>query len=122
MTCSYSTLVSWQALNYLELGRPHEAEKTFSQIDGLQPKRPIPERVRIELLNYQAETFTVLRNMEQACIYLEAAVKASGAIGSERRLQESSVVFQQIRNVWPNEQKVRDLGNLFNYHMIEHAH
>lgn len=122
MTCSYSTLVSWQALNYLELGRPQEAEKTFSQIDGLQPKRPIPERVRIELLNYQAETFTVLRNMEQACIYLEAAVKASGAIGSERRLQESSVVFQQIRNVWPDEQKVRDLGNLFTYHMIEHAH
>ncbi|MEO7020705.1 MAG: helix-turn-helix transcriptional regulator [Ktedonobacteraceae bacterium] len=111
--CRYSTLVFFEGLNYLELGQPHEAEKVFAKIDGLQPKIQLPERVRIELLNYQIETFITLEYMEQACIYLEQAVSASYSLGSKKRLQESLSLFQQMQKIWPYEQLVKQLKSLF---------
>jgi transcriptional regulator with XRE-family HTH domain len=111
--CRYSSLVFFDGLNHLELGRPHEAEEVLARIDGLQPKIQIPERVRIELLNYQVEVFMTLRDMERTCIYLEAAVQAAMAIGSERRFQESLVLFQQMQQIWPHESRIRQLRDFF---------
>lgn len=73
----------------------------------------VPERVRIELLNYQTETFIILQYMEQACIYREHAISASYVLGSEKRLQESFNLFQQMQKVWPYEQSVQRLEGLF---------
>lgn len=111
--CRYSSLVFFDGLNHLELGRPLEAEKILARIDGLQPKMQIPERIRIELLNYQVEVFITLRYMEQACTYVEAAVKAAMAIGSERRFQEALTLFRQMQQIWPHESQIRRLGDLF---------
>lgn len=111
--CRYSSLVFFDGLNHLELGRPLEAEKVLARIDGLQPKIQIPERVRIELLNYQVEVFMTLRYMEQACTYLEAAVHAAMAIGSERRFQEALRLFRQMQQIWPYESQIQRLGDLF---------
>jgi tetratricopeptide (TPR) repeat protein len=112
--CRYSTLVLCDGLHHLQFDQPVEAAKIFARIDGLQPKIPIPERSRIDLLNCQVEVFIALRNMEQACHYLETAGKASLAIKSERRFQESAVVFQQLQAVWRNEPSVQHLSSLFN--------
>lgn len=111
--CRYSTLVFFEGLNYLELGQPHEAEKVFAKIDGFQPKIQLPERVRIELLNYQIETFITLQYMEQACTYLEIAVSASYSLDSRKRLKESLSLFQQMQQIWPHEQPVKRLEGLF---------
>ncbi len=111
--CRYSTLVFFDGLNYLDLNEPHEAEKVLARIDGLQPKIQIPERVRIELLNYQIEVFITLRAMEQACSYLEAAVKAALRIGSERRFHESRKLFQRMQEIWSKEHRVQQLEGLF---------
>lgn len=111
--CRYSTLVFFDGLMHLDFKRPCEAEKIFARIDGLQPKIQLPEKARIELLNYQAETFIVLRNMEQACAYLEAAVQASKMLGSVIRFQEASTVFQQMQSIWHNEPRIQNLADLF---------
>ncbi len=111
--CRYSTLIICDGLHHLHFGQPHEAAKIFARIDGLQPKVAMPERVRIGLLNCQVEVFTELKNMEQATHYLEAASKASIAIGSERRFQESFTVFQQLQKTWKDEPMIRNLESLF---------
>jgi transcriptional regulator with XRE-family HTH domain len=111
--CRYSTLVFFEGLNYLELSQPYEAEKVFAKIDGFQPKIQLPERVRVELLNYQIETFIALQYMEQACRYLELAVSASYSLASRKRLQESLGLFQQMQQIWPYEQLVKQLEGLF---------
>ena len=67
---------------HLDLKRPKEAEQVFAQVDGMQPKLKVPERVRIEFLNYQAETFLTIRYMDRSLAYLEETVKASLALGS----------------------------------------
>ena len=119
--CRYSTLVVWDGLNHLELGNPSQSEKIFAQIDSTQPKFQMPERARIELLNYQAETFTELGKMEQACTYLEASIHASMSIGSKRRIQEAWDVFQRIQGIWHDEPKVRDLHSLFAHSLSDHT-
>lgn len=117
----YFTLIFCDALIHLDFHHPDEAEKIFARIDGQQPTITISEKARVELLNYQAETSTTLKNMEQACTYLETAAKASIAIGSERRLRESFAVFQQMSRLWPAEQKIRNLGDLFALYLIDQA-
>ena len=111
--CGYFTLVLWEGLMYLDLQQPKDADKVFTRIDGLQPKLRVPERVRIEFLNYQAETFVALRDMERSYAYLEAAVKASLALGSERRYTQAGEVFQKMCVVWPHETRVKTLRELF---------
>jgi DNA-binding SARP family transcriptional activator len=111
--CRYSTLVFFDGLNYLDLDQPLEAEKILARIDGLNPKIQLPERVRIELLNYQVEVFTTLKSMEQACAYLEAAAQAAVKIGSKRHFQDSFTLFRQMQKTWRNESRVQDLADLF---------
>src|SRR5947207_10438016 len=97
----------------LDFKQPKEAEKAFARVDGLQPQVRVPERVRIEFLNYQAETFVAMRDMERSYAYLEAAVKASLALGSERRYTQAAEVFQKRCVVWPHELRVKTLRELF---------
>jgi len=111
--CEYFTLLLWDGLTHLDLHQLEGAEKAFAQVDGLDPKIHVPERVRIEFLNYQAETFTKLQKMEQAHTYLEEAVKASLTLGSERRYSQAFEVYKQMRLVWRHETRIKELGNLF---------
>jgi DNA-binding SARP family transcriptional activator len=116
------TVILWDGLNHLELNQPHLAEKTLAQLDVFNPKTSIPERIRIELLNYQAKAFAANGKKVQACNHLEQAFHAALRIGSRRRLQESFTVFQYVREIWPHEQKVQGLGDLFVQHLINHVH
>ena len=111
--CRYSSLLFWDGLNHLLLNQPAEAEKAFEKIDGLHSNIHNPERNRAEVLNYQVETFVALGKMDQACTYLETAVKVARTVGSVRRFQEASVLFQQMYNVWHHEQPVQQLAELF---------
>jgi len=109
----YYTLILCDGLTHLDFDEPYEAKEVLARIDGLQPKIQMPERIRIDLLNCQVEVFMALRDMEQARIYLEAAVKATMAIGSERRFQEALTIFRQMQQIWPYESQIRRLGDLF---------
>jgi hypothetical protein len=82
----------------------------------------MPERIRIDLLNCQVEAFIVLRKIEQACDYLEAAVKACLVNKSERRFQESFALFQEMKKLWSNELRVQRLEDLFMQRIINHSH
>jgi tetratricopeptide (TPR) repeat protein len=118
INASYHTIVLWDGLNHLELGLPQRAEKILSQLHVLSPTKQILERIRIELLCYQAQALAAVGNMEQAVAYLEMAVKASLAIKSSRRFQEAFSVYQKIRENWSRESKVQNLGDLFIQHSI----
>lgn len=111
--CRYSTLVFFDGLNHLSLDDPEGAEIILSRIDGLQPKIQLPERVRIELLNYQVKVFLALRKKEQATIYLEEAANASFAIGSERHFQDAFALYRQMQHLWKYESEVQQLADLF---------
>lgn len=107
------TLSLWDGFIYLDLNQPKDAEKAFVKVDGLAPKIEVPERVRIEFLVYQSATYLMLNELEQSCIYLEAAVKAAVELGSEKRYGEAFDVYQQMRRSWSQEPQVKALADLF---------
>jgi len=119
--CRYATLILCEGLHYLSFDQPREAARVFAQIDGLHPKISLPERTRLDLLNCQAETFWALGDLEQASIYLETAIQASMALGSERRLKEAFELFQQMRQTWQKEPYFVKLQNLFPQHFVKHT-
>ncbi|GHO48580.1 helix-turn-helix transcriptional regulator [Ktedonospora formicarum] len=111
--CRYSTLILCEGLHHLAFEQARNAERSFEKIDGLHPKIPVPERIRIDVLNCQVEAFMASMNLEAACFYLESAVEASLSIGSERRFQEAYSVFQQMQATWGHERRVQSLTDLF---------
>ncbi len=111
--CGYFTLLLYDGLTHLDLNEPQEALKTFALVDGLSPKIPLPERVRLEFLNYQATAFLELRDLEQSSTYLEAAVKGALTLGSESRYNEALDVYQQMRIIWRHEPQVKALADMF---------
>lgn len=111
--CGYFTLLLYDGLTHLHLNQPQEALKTFALVDGLKPKLPLPERVRLEFLNYQATALLELRELEQSSTYLEAAVKGALALGSESRYNEAFDVYQHMRLIWRHEPQVKALADLF---------
>jgi tetratricopeptide (TPR) repeat protein len=121
INANYHTIILWDGLNQLELNQPQRAERIFTQLDVLAPTLQIPERIRVELLNYRAKVFSAVQNMEQACTYLEVAINASVELHSERRLRESFIIFQHVRERWPHEQRVQQLGDRFFHTLINHT-
>ncbi|HLG65004.1 MAG TPA: BTAD domain-containing putative transcriptional regulator [Ktedonosporobacter sp.] len=117
--CRYATLILCEGLHHLNFNRPREAARVFAQIDGLRPKLSLPERIRLDLLNCQAETFWALGDLEQACLYLETAIQSSTALGSERRLKESFTLFQQMQRTWQREPCFVKLQSLFPNHFVK---
>ncbi|GHO77190.1 hypothetical protein KSD_49610 [Ktedonobacter sp. SOSP1-85] len=120
VNANYHTIILWDGLNHLELGEARIAEKVLAQIDVLGSKTQIPERIRIELLNYRSKAFIAVDELEQACQYLELAIQASLALKSKRRLQEGFAIYQQLQKKWPDERNVRALGDFFMQGLIHH--
>ncbi len=119
--CRYATLILCEGLYCLSIGQPREAESAFARIDGIHPKTPLPERIRLDLLNCQAEAFWILKDLEQAHLYLETAIQASIILGSERRLRESYTLFQQMQQTWQKEPSLMRLQQLFSQHLVKNA-
>jgi len=104
-------LTLWDGLTHRHLGQPKKALDFFLQIDGLKPKKPISERVRIEFVNNQAllELQHKDRDMEQCIAYWLAGVQGAIALKSERRYAEVREVYQNMQCVWPDEKRITEL-------------
>jgi DNA-binding SARP family transcriptional activator len=120
INASQNLLIHWDGKNHLQFGRPHAAEKIFLRLDVLDPNVKLPKRIRIEAINNRAKMFIAVGNMEQACMYLESAVKIAVEIGSSLRLQEVAATFQSLKDTWPYEKRVQESGDLFIQYLINH--
>jgi hypothetical protein len=116
-----SSLILWEGLTLLELARrgharPREAWDAFAQIDGANPKIKIPEvteRGRAEIINHRAGTAIVMKDLDLFCAYLKRGVEGARQLGSDMRLQEAMYYYWQARKMWPHEQRVKDMAELF---------
>jgi tetratricopeptide (TPR) repeat protein len=115
-----SSLYLWEGLTYLALGQHYpgrnyyqQAWDTFTLIGGLQPRLMISERNRIEIVIHQAATAIALGDLDLFRTYLIEGVTGAKALGSERRYLEAFTTFEKAQLVWPNEQRVKALAELF---------
>lgn len=93
------------------LGQTKQALEAFQYID--QPSIVIPERIRVEIVNQQGKAAIVSGNLEQAAAYVTAGITGAKELGSQRRYSEAYENFQQMCLLWPQEQRVTVLNELF---------
>ncbi len=93
----------------------HDAQrawKTFERVETSQSGFITPERIRVEIINYQAKTALTLRNLESFCLYLERGARGAKALESEKRRQEAIAIYKEARMIWPEEPRVKELADL----------
>jgi DNA-binding SARP family transcriptional activator len=108
-----SQLWLWGGLTHLDLDHPRDAWDAFASLDNPQASDPVPERVRLEIRNHQAETAIALRDLDLFCAYIEMGITGADALGSQKRRSEAVDIYKQALKVWSNEPRVKALRGLF---------
>ena len=103
----------YEALTYSDLQQPSASWDVLMKVDGMQPKIPVLESARIEVLNLQAKTAALLNNMEQSHEYLAASVKAAKESGYTIWVEEAYDVYLTLCQIWPQEKLIKNLVALF---------
>jgi tetratricopeptide (TPR) repeat protein len=95
---------------FLPQGQSQKALEIFTQAET---HLATPERIRLEVVNYQAEAAFSLGDLEQCSIYVASGISGALAVGSQKRYQKIEKTYQQMLNKWPKEKRVETLGELF---------
>lgn len=111
--CGVPVLHLYEALTYTDLHQPNDAWVALMCVDGLRPKMSVPESTRIEFVNLQARTAAERGDMELSRSYLQASVAASSRSGYTIWLEEAYEVYMEMMRIWPDEQRVKELVQLF---------
>jgi tetratricopeptide (TPR) repeat protein len=107
---NHYTLANHEVILHLRLRRPKRAWKILEEIDKTLPSTATPRRA--ELFNRQTQALLALGEMHQACSCFEAAVSVAQTLNSPLRYQESCENYEQMRQKWPTEGKVKAVGKL----------
>ena len=89
--------------------QPKEALENFAQVS----KYPVPERIRLEVVNYQTSAAIAQQDLEMSCSLLETGINGAHLLGSHKRLSEAETLHQQMVEQWPREKRVKALAELF---------
>ena len=92
---------------------PQQAWETFADIETDPSKLVISERIRYEIVNYQAETALALRDRDLCCDYVERGALGAVVLGSVKRRKEVIATRSKALKLWPHEGRVKELKYLF---------
>ncbi len=90
-----------------------QAQKIFSRVESGQTKGVMPERIRVEIINHQAEASLALSERDEFCHYLTMGVQGAKELGSQKRREEAIHVYKEGRKKWPDEPQIKELADLF---------
>jgi len=100
--------------HYPDRGYDQKAWYAFAQIETLQAKRSVPDRILYEILNHQAATALALRDLGLFCTLMERSIQGAKLLNSHQRRQEAIAIYKDAKNnVWPHESRVRELADVF---------
>jgi tetratricopeptide (TPR) repeat protein len=92
---------------------PQQAWETFAGVETGQSKLIISERIRYEIVNYQAETALALRDLDLCCNYIEQGAVGAVLLGSAKRRKEVIATRNKALKLWPHDGRVKELKYLF---------
>ena len=114
------SLILEDGMTYVNLGRYDTALDSLGQVvdvNTLQTRIPVAERVRVEILNNQTIASLKIKNkdMEQSMHLWQAAMQGAKAIKSEQRFSEALFAFDVMEAVWSGEKRVTELRDLVSH-------
>jgi DNA-binding SARP family transcriptional activator len=107
-------LAEYEGMVYLESGLPQKAYQVFEPFT--HPKdtsQALPERNRLEMLNYQGQAALLAGEVQQYAYCLERGIEGALAIKSKKRLTETLETFQQMPCQWLNEPPIKQVVECF---------
>lgn len=102
--------VLYEGTTRLALNQPEAAWNVLTRIETLQLTVVVPERIRLEIVNQQAQTALTLRDRERFTQSLFMGITGAQALKSEKRLQEVRDLYTQAMGIWPHETRVQEVG------------
>lgn len=105
--------ILYEGITWLTLNQPETAWNVLSRIETLQSSVVVPERIRLEIVNHQAQVALTLKDQERFTTSLITGITGAQAIHSEKRCQEARDIYTQAQVVWPHEARVRELEDVF---------
>jgi len=106
------SLALYEGLTFLGMDQAEAAWNALAEIEK-HPDTATPERVRIEIINLQAEAAIVAGDLERFCDRVEIGRNRAVALGSEKRYQEASDAYKHAKVVWRGEPRLKALAGLF---------
>jgi transcriptional regulator with XRE-family HTH domain len=111
--CGTFSLYHHVGLIHMEFNQLEKARDTFAQVEDLSSKGVMPERERMEIINCQAEASLALRDLQSTRDLVEAGIVGAKELQSEKCYNDTLTLYRQMRLLWPDEQQVKDLADLF---------
>ncbi len=111
--CGKSSINHYGGLMYLAFGQADKAWNTFEQVVQMQQQIVIPERTIIEIVNCKAEAAIAQKNLDLTCMHLQEGIQGAIKLRSEKRFHDSLTLYKQARTLWPYEQSLLKLEELF---------
>lgn len=108
----HGTLALWEALTYMELDQPEEAAAALILVKK-KPAVLLPERVRAELTNHEAEAAIAQRRLDESAVLTREGVEGALKLGSQKRYSEAYRNFEAMKLLWRGEKRVKELEELF---------
>ncbi len=121
------SLILYEGTAYLDLGKRYEeaqdhakarsaytqAAAALAQIEQVSATIPIPERVRLEIINLRTLAAVKASDLEGFQHFILQGIEGAKALESEKRRQEVISTWKLARHVWPKEASVLDLVDAF---------
>lgn len=113
-------LIVFEGMTHLSLGEQDHIRKrdhnilacqALAQIEELPSGMLVPERLRVEIVNYQAQAAIAVGNLDDFEHYLLAGAQGARSLGSEKRHQEVLTNLSAARRLWPHEARVLQLAD-----------
>ena len=92
---------------------PQQAWETFAGIETGPANLLTSERIRYEIVNYQAETALALRDRDLCCEYVQRGAQGAVVLGSVKRQREVIATRNKVLKLWPHDGRVKELKYLF---------
>ncbi len=105
--------ILYEGTTHLALHQPTTAWKALARIETLQSSVIVPERIRLEIVNQQAQVALALQDRERFTSTLFEGITGAQTIHSDKRLQETHDLYTQAIGIWPHEVRVQELKEAF---------
>lgn len=102
----FCNLGLYKGIMYTHLKQPKEAWEAFEEHKKIAP---VPERIRLEILNHQGRTAIQLGDLEKYVKCLGDGLSGSVALRSKKRYNEAITIFQSVPAAWHKESQLQPL-------------
>jgi hypothetical protein len=90
-------------------GHHDEAITAFSRFGSLKPVAGVLDSRRAEYLTYAASVAVEQRDLQTACLYLDAAEEVAWSVHNKQCQAEVHETFRELQLLWPYEPQVKML-------------